>query len=81
MLADWSPFASASRLLKFAFFGTVSDFQSLLDGVCGASLMALRSIGCSIDGSCCGLDELWQADQIVAGHCEGEFETELFDTP
>ena len=32
-------------------------------------------------GSCCGLDELWQADEIVAGHCEGEFETELFDAP
>jgi hypothetical protein len=29
--------ASTSRLLKFAFFGTVSDFQSLLDGVCGVS--------------------------------------------
>ena len=32
-------------------------------------------------GSCGGLDESWQSDQIVAGHCEGEFETELFDTP
>ena len=32
-------------------------------------------------GSCCGLDEFWQADEIVAGHCEGEVETELLDAP
>jgi hypothetical protein len=31
-------------------------------------------------GSCCGLDQLWQADQIVAGDREGELEAEFFDT-
>src|SRR4051794_30176861 len=32
-------------------------------------------------GSCCGLYELWQADEVVTGHCKGEFETELLDAP
>jgi hypothetical protein len=60
---------SASRLLKFGLFGTVSGVQGLVDGVCRVSLMALRDAGSSMDGSCCGRDQLWQADQVIAGHC------------
>src|ERR1700732_1414621 len=32
-------------------------------------------------GSCVGLHELWQADQIVARHRQGELEAEFFDPP
>ena len=39
--------------------------------------LAVRRAGYLTD---CSLNEAWQADQIVAGHCEGEFETKLFDT-
>jgi hypothetical protein len=31
--------------------------------------------------SCSGLDELWQADQIVARHRQGELEAEFLDPP
>jgi len=58
-----------NRLLKFALFGAVSGLQSLVDGFCRVSLMALRDAGCSMEGSCSGLDQLWQADEIVSGHC------------
>src|ERR1700716_52460 len=40
------------------------------------SLMSFR--GCR---SCLGCDEFWQADQIVAGHRQGELEAELLDAP
>jgi hypothetical protein len=32
-------------------------------------------------GSCGGLNELWQADQIVTGHRQGELEAKFSDPP
>src|SRR6516162_7159530 len=47
---------------------------------CVASLKASQMNGlCLTAESCGGLDELWQADEIVSGHCENELETELSD--
>jgi hypothetical protein len=58
-----------SRLLKFALFGTVSGFEGRLDGVCRISSMAFRGAWSSVGQSCCGLDKLGQADEIVSRHC------------
>jgi transposase len=61
--------AGPSRLLKFALFGTVSGFEGRLDFVCRISSMAFRGAWCSVGQSCCGLDKLGQADEIVSRHC------------
>jgi hypothetical protein len=54
-------------------------FRSLRDAYRRVSLMALGSRHWT-DVSCCGLDEPGQANEIVAGHGQSEFETELSDT-
>jgi hypothetical protein len=55
-------------------------FRSLRDDLRRVSLMTLGIGGHWTGVSCCGLDEPGQADEIVAGHGQSEFETEFSGT-
>ena len=43
--------------------------------------MGSESFRCAVSAHALGRDELWEADQIVAGHRQGELEAELLDAP
>ena len=65
-----------SRPLKFAVFGTAPRFRSRLGALyCEPSIVVCEFWRCR---SC--RKQPWRADQVVAGHCQGELEAELFDT-